>query len=329
MNVDQGAVHEPVAWPGNRNFIVPPDIVAVPRRSPLPKRKRTECKPRPEGEAVCRAGNREWFSDHLFADEQTRDLRATCGTSFTAHASCVVGFLLLLAGPTGETPVRVSTPMRMPVFVATLSGGAGSAPALVSRRDPPIAPAPAAVPPRRAEILERKAAANVVTESKSEALPVAAADDEPATSEPVQITTDAAANSGAAGGNLEGAGHGGDGNEGVGTGSGSGTGSGRGGVGMSPGPYRVGNGIEPPRKIKDVRPVYPATALTRRAFGTVLVEAVVGADGKVHDVRILHSIAELDQAALDAVRQWEFAPSTLNGIPIAVVVTIVVQFAIH
>jgi protein TonB len=98
---------------------------------------------------------------------------------------------------------------------------------------------------------------------------------------------------------------------------------------MSPGPYKVGNGIEPPRKIKDVAPVYPATALTQRTFGTVVVEAIVGPDGKVHDARVMHSVAGLDDAALDAVRQWEFLPSRLNGVPVAVIVTILVQFAIH
>jgi protein TonB len=61
----------------------------------------------------------------------------------------------------------------------------------------------------------------------------------------------------------------------------------------------------------------------------VIVEATVGADGKVHEAKIVHSIPPLDQAALDAVRQWEFAPSRLNGVPVAVIVTILVQFAIH
>jgi protein TonB len=120
---------------------------------------------------------------------------------------------------------------------------------------------------------------------------------------------------------------------GTGTGSGSGTGDGIGpaskGIGMSPGPYRAGQGIEPPRKIKDVAPLYPPAALTARAFGTVIVEATVGADGKVHDARVVHSIPSLDQAALDAVRQWEFEPSRLNGTPVAVIVTVLVQFAIH
>jgi TonB family protein len=91
----------------------------------------------------------------------------------------------------------------------------------------------------------------------------------------------------------------------------------------------LGNGIEPPRKIKDVAPVYPSGALVSRSNGGVVVEAIVGADGKVHNARVVHSIPLLDEAALHAVRQWEFIPSKLNGVPVAVIVTILVQFAIY
>jgi protein TonB len=94
-------------------------------------------------------------------------------------------------------------------------------------------------------------------------------------------------------------------------------------------PMRVGGGIEPPRKIKDVRPVYPQNALTDHSRGTVLIEAIIGTDGKVQDAKVLQSVPLLDQAALDAVRQWEFMPSRLNGVPVAVIITVIVQFAIH
>ena len=61
----------------------------------------------------------------------------------------------------------------------------------------------------------------------------------------------------------------------------------------------------------------------------VLIEAVVGTDGKVQEAKVIHSVPLLDQAALDAVRQWEFTPSRLNGVPVAVIITVIVQFAIH
>jgi len=93
-------------------------------------------------------------------------------------------------------------------------------------------------------------------------------------------------------------------------------------------PFRVGEGIARPRKIKDVRPAYPVFAMSARVGGSVLIEATIGVDGKVHNARVLQSIAALDQAALDAVRQWEFEPSRVNGEPVSVMMVIVVTFAL-
>jgi protein TonB len=94
------------------------------------------------------------------------------------------------------------------------------------------------------------------------------------------------------------------------------------------GPFRVGDGIERPRKVKHVKPVYPVPAQSARVGGNVLIEATIGVDGRVHNARVLQSIAVLDQAALDAVRQWEFEPSRVNGVPVAVTMVIVVTFAL-
>lgn len=90
---------------------------------------------------------------------------------------------------------------------------------------------------------------------------------------------------------------------------------------------RPGGRIMPPKKIKDVPPVYPAVAKAAHVTGAVTIEATIGADGKVVDAKVVHSIALLDQAALDAVRQWEYLPTMLNGKPVPVVVTITVNFA--
>jgi periplasmic protein TonB len=94
------------------------------------------------------------------------------------------------------------------------------------------------------------------------------------------------------------------------------------------GPLAVGDGIERPRKIKDVRPVYPPMAMSARVGGNVVIEATIGADGKVRNARVLRSISLLDQAALEAVRQWEFEPSRINGGAVAVTMVIVVTFAL-
>ena len=68
--------------------------------------------------------------------------------------------------------------------------------------------------------------------------------------------------------------------------------------------------------------------MAARSSGSVLIEATIGADGKVHNARVLQSVAVFDQAALDAVRQWEFEPSRVNGEAVAVTMVIVVTFAL-
>lgn len=91
-------------------------------------------------------------------------------------------------------------------------------------------------------------------------------------------------------------------------------------------PVRPGGRIMEPRKIKDVQPVYPALAQSARVSGAVVIEATIGADGKVTDAKVVRSIPLLDQAALDAVRQWEYLPTMLNGVPVPVVVTVTINF---
>ena len=93
-----------------------------------------------------------------------------------------------------------------------------------------------------------------------------------------------------------------------------------------PAPVRVGGAIKPPAKTKDVRPQYPPDAVSARVQGVVIIEATIGPDGKVQDARVLRSIPMLDGAALDAVRQWEFTPTLLNGVPVPVIMTVTVQF---
>jgi TonB family protein len=91
-------------------------------------------------------------------------------------------------------------------------------------------------------------------------------------------------------------------------------------------PIRVGGAVQPPKKIKHVDPVYPAIAQTSRVEGVVILELTVAEDGTVRDVRVLRSIPLLDQAAVDAVRQWEFTPTLLNGVPQSIIYTVTVTF---
>jgi TonB family protein len=91
-------------------------------------------------------------------------------------------------------------------------------------------------------------------------------------------------------------------------------------------PVRIGGNIRAPKKIKDVKPVYPAIAQSARVAGAVTIEATIGPDGKVIDAKVVRSIPLLDQAALDAVRQWEYTPTLLNGVPVPVLVTVTINF---
>ena len=93
-------------------------------------------------------------------------------------------------------------------------------------------------------------------------------------------------------------------------------------------PVRVGGNIRAPRKEVDVRPIYPAAMHAAGLTGVVPVEAIIGRDGSVSFVRVLSSQVHPDFAiaAVDAVRQWRFTPTLLNGQPVEVVMTVSVQF---
>jgi TonB family protein len=95
-----------------------------------------------------------------------------------------------------------------------------------------------------------------------------------------------------------------------------------------PMPVRVGSGIRPPERVKDVKAVYPAEAQRSGAQGVVVIEATVDATGKVRNAVVLRSIPLLDAAALEAVRQWEFAPTIVNGQAVPVIFTTTVNFTL-
>jgi len=94
-------------------------------------------------------------------------------------------------------------------------------------------------------------------------------------------------------------------------------------------PVRVGGTIQPPRKLRNVRPAYPQIAQSARVEGTVIIEATLDARGKVAETRVLRSVPLLDQAALDAVRQWEYEPTLVNGAPVPVIMTVTVNFRLR
>lgn len=91
-------------------------------------------------------------------------------------------------------------------------------------------------------------------------------------------------------------------------------------------PVRPGGKIRPPAKVVHVAPQYPANARAARVEGIVIIEATIDRFGNVESAAVLRSIPLLDQAALDAVRQWKFTPTLLNGVAVPVVMTVTVNF---
>jgi TonB family protein len=93
-------------------------------------------------------------------------------------------------------------------------------------------------------------------------------------------------------------------------------------------PVRVGGTIREPFKVRDVKPVYPADAQSARVQGIVILEAIIDRDGYVREARVLRSVPMLDQAAVEAVRQWRYTPTLLNGMPVEVIMTVTVNFSL-
>ncbi len=89
---------------------------------------------------------------------------------------------------------------------------------------------------------------------------------------------------------------------------------------------RVGGAIPEPRKLKHVNPVYPDIARQARVLGVVILEVAISPRGNVTAVSVLRGIPLLEEAAIDAVRQWVYAPTLLNGVPVSVIMTVEVNY---
>jgi TonB family protein len=94
------------------------------------------------------------------------------------------------------------------------------------------------------------------------------------------------------------------------------------------GTLRAGGAIRPPQKVHSVNPVYPQDAKDAGVQGVVVIEVKIAPDGSVAEAWVVQSIPILDQAALDAVRQWRFTPTLLNGAPVPIIVTVTVNFSL-
>jgi TonB family protein len=96
-----------------------------------------------------------------------------------------------------------------------------------------------------------------------------------------------------------------------------------------PDAVRVGGDVKEPRKIRDVAPNYPDIARAAKVQGIVILELVIDVSGRVAATKVLRGVALLDQAAVDAVSQWEYEPTFLNSVATPVRMTVTVNFTLN
>jgi protein TonB len=123
--------------------------------------------------------------------------------------------------------------------------------------------------------------------------------------------------------------------DGLSSGMGEGPGTGDGLPGGAPEgtgdgtPLRIGGEVRPPTKLRHVNPRYPALALQARISGTVEIDCLIDKEGRVTIVDVPSGPPLLKPAATEAVRQWLYSPTRLNGMPVAVLLTVSVRFEIR
>jgi TonB family protein len=92
------------------------------------------------------------------------------------------------------------------------------------------------------------------------------------------------------------------------------------------GAVRVGGQVPEPKKLKSVSPRYPEIAKQARVQGVVILECTIDTRGRVSDIKVLRSIPLLDAAAVEAVKQWTYEPTYLNGEAVPIIMTVTVNF---
>jgi periplasmic protein TonB len=97
---------------------------------------------------------------------------------------------------------------------------------------------------------------------------------------------------------------------------------------MPPSRIRIGGNVQSTKLISQVRPIYPADAKEQRIQGKVSLLAIIGKDGTIQNLTVAQGHPLLVPAALEAVKQWIYKPTLLNGEPVEVVTTIDVNFTL-
>src|SRR5580658_6296354 len=93
-------------------------------------------------------------------------------------------------------------------------------------------------------------------------------------------------------------------------------------------PVRVGIGVQSAKLIFGPRPVYPPLARTTRTQGSVKIQALIGRDGIIRNLQLVSGPPLLIAAAMEAVQQWRYQPTLLNGEPVEVITEIDVNFTL-
>jgi periplasmic protein TonB len=250
---------------------------------------------------------RRLFEDLVVSAAGGRRARAGLGwpVSLTLHAVGVAVLMALPALTTEALPDPPARPLNVPVVVL---------PAPAPQTVAPVAP------PRPAGGGQRRPA-TVITTRRMEAVPQTVPDLPPAPESDEVLAVDPPGNVGFCVGNCASPGTGGP--------PGDGTMPGDGGPGTGTGLVRVGGVIKPPTKIRDARPVYPPLAQQARLQGRVVLECIISTDGRVEQVQIVSGPPLLQDAAVDAVRQWRYTPTFLNGAPVSVIMTVTLIFTLN
>jgi TonB family protein len=102
---------------------------------------------------------------------------------------------------------------------------------------------------------------------------------------------------------------------------------------VRPGDYpphavRVSGTMKPPAKVYDVPPLYPPAAKEAGIEGIVVMETLIDENGAIAEAHVLDGVPLLDQAALDAVKQWRFQPALMNGARVPVIMTVTISFTL-
>jgi len=267
--------------------------------------------------------------------------------SLLVHTVFVVTTLWVTSGPTETAPAATTAETRLVFLSRPGPGGGGGggglrnplpAPQVEAQRARPLQRPVPSVSPEKAPVSARRADPPRPAPKPTQTLtapdplpsrmliaPVATSGSGRPREGVIEhgVTEEHSQGAGTAGGNGTG--------RGIGDGEGDGPGIGPGsGGGFGGGPYRAGSGIDPPRLLREIKARYTEDARRRGTTGAVVLEIVVNRDGTVGDVSVVRGLgAGLDQRAIDAVRQWTFAPARRRGEPVDVLVEVAVEFTLR